>query len=101
MNIDRPTTKKQSLGKLRIVSKMNKEKSPNMTGTLRLQRHTAAAILEQFDSETSDVLCNVAGWVNQDHEGPYLTVEISTRFGMQTSNSNNLAFIFEPQDDAN
>ena len=75
MNIDRPTTKEQSLGKLRIVSKMDKEELPTIL-TLRLQRHTAAAMLEQFDSETSDVLCNIAGWVNQDHEGPYLTVEI-------------------------
>jgi hypothetical protein len=41
--IARILTKKRSLGKLRVTRK-TKERSPDMTGTLYLQRHTAAAI---------------------------------------------------------
>jgi hypothetical protein len=41
-------TKKRSLGKLRVAAK-TKERSPDMTGTLCLQRHTAAAIVTAFD----------------------------------------------------
>ena len=27
-----------------------------------------------------EVICNIAGWRNQDHNGSYLTVELSPRF---------------------
>jgi hypothetical protein len=43
--IDHTLTKKRSLGKLRVAHK-TKERSPDMTGTLCLQRHTAALIIE-------------------------------------------------------
>jgi hypothetical protein len=46
-----------------------------------LQRHTAAAIVEQFDQDhVKEVACNIAGWKNQDNNGSYLTVELSPRF---------------------
>jgi hypothetical protein len=46
-----------------------------------LQRHTAAAIVEQFDQDhVKEVACNIAGWKNQDNNGLYLTVELSPRF---------------------
>jgi hypothetical protein len=61
-----PITKKRSLGKLRTAPK-TKPRSPDMTGTLILQRHTAAAIQKKFeDSDADEVVCNIAGWVNQD-----------------------------------
>ena len=48
---------------------------------LKLQRHTAAAIVEQFSHDhIEEVVCNIAGWKNQDFNGPYLTVELSPRF---------------------
>jgi hypothetical protein len=65
-------TKKRSLGKLRVAPK-TKERSPDMTGTLCLQRHTAAAIVKAFEDDDDDVVCSIAAWVNHDHEGPYLT----------------------------
>ena len=48
---------------------------------MRLQRHTARAIVKQFsDDSAEEVICNIAAWRNQDHIGSYLTVELSPRF---------------------
>ena len=75
---------KRSLGALRKANK-TKPKSPDLTGQMRLQRHTAAAIVKQFSEGNADeVVCNIAGWRNQDHSGSYLTVELSPRFVART-----------------
>ena len=80
MYIDKPVKQKRSLGALRKANK-TKPKSPDLTGQMKLQRHTAAAIVEQFsDEQVDEVVCNIAGWRNQDYNGPYLTVELSPRF---------------------
>ena len=80
MYIDKPVKQKRSLGALRKANK-TKPKSPDLTGQMKLQRHTAAAIVEQFgDDHVEEVICNIAGWRNQDYNGPYLTVELSPRF---------------------
>jgi hypothetical protein len=48
---------------------------------LKLQRHTAEAVVEQFShDQAQEVICNIAGWKNQDNNGSYLTVELSPRF---------------------
>ena len=47
MYIDKPVKQKRSLGALRKANK-TKPKSPDLTGQMKLQRHTAAAIVEQF-----------------------------------------------------
>lgn len=71
---------KRSLGSLRKANK-TKLKSPDLTGQLRLQRHTAEWIVQEFSQENPDeVVCNLAGWKNTDHSGSYLTVELSPRF---------------------
>ena len=73
MQVDKPIKQKRSLGALRKANK-TKPKSPDLTGQLKLQRHTAAAIVEQFSHDSIDeVVCNIAGWKNQDYNGPYLT----------------------------
>ena len=80
MYIDKPVKQKRSLGALRKANK-TKPKSPDLTGQMKLQRHTAAAIVAQFgDDQVEEVVCNIAGWRNQDHNGSYLTVELSPRF---------------------
>src|SRR5262245_3857286 len=78
--IEHTLTRKRSLGKLRVARK-TKELSPNMTGTLRLQRHTATAILKAFENTDDDeAVCNNAAWVNRDDEVQYLTVELSPKY---------------------
>jgi len=70
----------RSLGELRKANK-TKPRSPDVTGRLRLQRHTLHAIIRDFkEADGDEVVCNIAGWKNQDHAGPYLTVEISPRY---------------------
>jgi hypothetical protein len=52
-----------------------------VTGKLRLQRHTLQAIVRDFKEDGgAEVVCNIAGWKNEDQQGGYLTVEISPRF---------------------
>ena len=94
-------SKTRSIGKLRRKPK-TKPRSPDMTGTLCLQRHTAASILKAFDETDEEVVCNIAAWVNQDHEGQYLTVELSPRYvapDPQIQQSNRLAFVFDNEED--
>ena len=80
MQLDKQVKQKRSLGALRKNNK-SKPKSPDLTGEMKLQRHTAAAIVEQFSRDDIDeVVCNIAGWKNQDYKGPYLSVELSPRF---------------------
>jgi hypothetical protein len=91
----------RSIGKLRKKPK-TKERSPDMTGTLYLQRHTAAAIVKAFEKADDQVVCNIAAWVNQDQEGQYLTVELSPKYvapDTQTMQSNRLGFIFDNEED--
>ena len=85
MHLDKSIKQKKSLGALRKADK-TKPKSPDLTGQMKLQRHTAAAIVEQFSHDDIDeVVCNIAGWRNQDHKGgSYLTVELSPRFVART-----------------
>jgi hypothetical protein len=80
MQLYKTIKQKRSLGALRKANK-TKPKSPDLTGQMKLQRHTAAAIVEQFSHDGIDeVVCNIAGWKNQDCSGPYLSVELSPRF---------------------
>ena len=80
MQLDKTIKQKRSLGALRKANK-TKPRSPDLTGQMKLQRHTAAAIVEQFSRDDIDeVVCNIAGWKNQDYKGPYLSVELSPRF---------------------
>ena len=84
MYLDKPGKQKRSLGALRKANK-TKPKSPDLTGQMKLQRHTAAAIVEQFSQDdVEEVVCNLAGWRNQDYNGLYLTVELSPRFVART-----------------
>jgi hypothetical protein len=85
VHLNNPIKQKRSLGALRRATK-NKEKSPDLVGQMRLQRHTAAAILKQFGEDgEEEVVCNIAGWRNIDHNGQYLTVELSPRFVTRAS----------------
>jgi hypothetical protein len=80
MQLDKTVKQKRSLGALRKANK-TKPRSPDLTGQMKLQRHTAAAIVDQFSHEDiEEVVCNIAGWKNQDYKGPYLSVELSPRF---------------------
>jgi hypothetical protein len=60
---------RKSLGQLRKANK-TKPRSPDVIGKLRLQRHTLQAIVGDFkDSGGEEVICNIAGWKNEDQQG--------------------------------
>jgi hypothetical protein len=85
MHLNETPKPKQSLGALRKALKA-KPKSPDLTGQLKLQRHTAAALVGQFSADdVQEVVCNIAGWKNEDNNGSYLTVELSPRFAARTA----------------
>ena len=71
---------KHSIGKMRPATR-TKEKSPNLTGKLALQRTTLKELSTQMrESGGTEITCNIAGWFNVDAAGKYITVEISPLF---------------------
>jgi len=81
MDFDETVTKKRSLGALRKTPK-TKDRSPDSTGILKLERHTFDAIAKQFRETDADTIdCCIAGWRNTDSKGErYVTVEISPKY---------------------
>lgn len=81
MTFDEPSPAKRSLGSLRKSTK-TKDRSPDFTGTLKLQRHTLETIAKQFkETDADEIDCCLAGWRNTDANGQaYLSVEISPRY---------------------
>jgi hypothetical protein len=99
-----PMKPKKSIGALRKATK-TKPRSPDLTGKIALQRHTTQSIIKQFDeTESDEILANLAGWINHDSNGQYLSVEISPKYVRHEQpmpEANNLDFIFNDQEDNN
>ena len=77
MTFEQPA--KHSLGSLRKATK-TKDRSPDFTGKLKLQRLTMEVFVRQFkEIDAGEIDCCLAGWRNTDANGQYLTVEISPR----------------------
>jgi hypothetical protein len=81
MVFDELKSARLSLGFLRKTEK-TKPRSPDLTGTLKLQRHTLEAIVKQFkESDADEMECCLAGWRNTDAKGQsYLSVELSPKY---------------------
>ena len=81
MTFDEPTPAKRSLGSLRKATK-TKDRSPDFTGTLKLQRHTLETIAKQFkETDADEIECCLAGWRNSDPNGhQYLSVELLPKY---------------------
>jgi hypothetical protein len=83
MNFNQPPKIKKSLGALRRASK-TKTLSPDLTGPMKLQRHTLETFVQQFREIDGDELtCNLAAWNNEDRSGRYFSVELSPRYVSQ------------------
>ena len=95
--------KKKSLGILRKATK-TKERSPDLTGQMKLQRHTLETFTKQFEeTDEDDIVCCLAGWSNHDGNGPYLTIELSPRYvrrEYRPAQRGNLSFIFNDHEEA-
>jgi hypothetical protein len=80
MAFDEPTPAKRSLGSLRKTEK-TKPRSPDFTGKLKLQRLTMDVFAKQFHEQDADEIeCCLAGWINSDTNGQFLSVELSPRY---------------------
>jgi hypothetical protein len=81
MILDEPKPARLSLGFLRKADK-TKPKSPDFTGTLKLQRHTIETFIKQFKEESgAEIDCCIAAWRNVDaNSQAYLTVELSPKY---------------------
>lgn len=74
------TNIRRSLGALRKAPK-TKEKSPDLQGTIKVQRHTIDAIIKQFeDTDEDEIISCLAGWFNDDSKGRFVSVELSPRY---------------------
>ena len=78
-----PNSPKRSLGSLRIQQK-TKPKSPEMIGTIKLQRRMLEELIDQI-GEDDELVANLAAWKNHDGRDHYLSVEISPRFTKRPS----------------
>ena len=89
---------KRSLGSLRIQQK-TKPKSPEMVGTIKLQRETLQTLLEQVGG-ADELVANLAAWKNHDGKSHYLTVEVSPQLtqGRQFQEKHNEQTIFDVMD---
>jgi hypothetical protein len=81
MVFDELKSARLSLGFLRKTEK-TKPRSPDLTGNLKLQRHTLEAIVKQFkESDADEMECCLAGWRNTDAKGQsYLSVQLSPKY---------------------
>ena len=71
---------KRSLGGLRPVEPSS-PKAPTCLGTMRLRRTDVVIFMKQLNESGEAVVeSNLAGWMNEDKNGKYLTVEVSPRF---------------------
>ena len=67
----------RSLGDLRENQK-TKPNSPDLVGRITLKLHTISWIIEQMEqSNTDEVTCNLAGWLNGEGNNKFITVELS------------------------
>jgi hypothetical protein len=80
---------KKSLGCL-YPAKKTKPRSPALTGTMTIQRHTFAAIAKVIKENGCDeIKCNIAGWSNTDRKDQkYICVELSPPFPAQNKRQN-------------
>jgi hypothetical protein len=75
-----PETNTRSLGNLRTVDQPT-TRHPRLLGQMKLQRHTLSYLVKQISEiQAAEVTCNLAGWVNRDGTGSFITIELSPKF---------------------
>ena len=86
-----------SLGALRPSQReITNPKAPRFLGKMTVRRDLVVKFVEQL-RETGDdeVVCELAGWVNKDHNGRFLTVQLSSRYAKKEKMQNSLESFFD------
>jgi hypothetical protein len=69
--------RKRSLGALRSVPPRSAN-APCMLGKMTIQAATLKILMNQLlETDADEVVCNLAGWINTDARGEFITAEIS------------------------
>ena len=75
-----PGANTRSLGNLRTVDQPT-TRHPRLLGQMKLQRHTLSHLVKQMtEAQTAEITCSLAGWVNRDGTGYFITIELSPKF---------------------
>jgi hypothetical protein len=91
--------KKHSLGTLREAVR-TKERSPNLTGQIALQRSDVIEIHRHLQETGRDeVICNIAGWLYVDSQGKSITVQLSPPYGKRLAVATTLENFFDESDE--
>ncbi len=70
-------SQRKSLGTLYRAEK-TKPRSPDMTGTIKIQMHTLRELFELSKKcDNDEIPCPIAAWINGDGARKYLVVELS------------------------
>ena len=70
------------------MQQKTKPRSPELQGTIRIQRHTLDAISKHMDND-DEVIANLAAWKHHDGNDFYLSVELSPKFTNTVSRAQN------------
>jgi anti-anti-sigma factor len=83
-----------SLGTLRHAIK-TKDKSPDATGTIYIKRDLLLRLYRELNQSNGDgVLGYLAGWLKEDGDGKYMTVQLSAKFEKPEYRSDSPFFAF-------
>jgi hypothetical protein len=67
----------KSIGTLRLNNK-TKDRSPDLTGTMKIHRNLINAMSNELDQTGADVVtCNIAAWQYRDDDGPLLNLQLT------------------------
>jgi hypothetical protein len=70
----------KSLGTLRMNNK-TKERSPDLTGTIKIHRHLVTALWNELRETGGPVAeCNLAAWHYRDKSGHLFNVQLSGKY---------------------
>jgi hypothetical protein len=73
-------TAKKSLGNLTPVDQPT-ERHPRFIGKIKLHNDLLSYLQNQLsETEADEVVCNLAGWINNGPNGRFISVELSPRF---------------------
>lgn len=71
---------RKSLGNLTPVDQPT-ERHPRFIGKIKLHNDLLSYLQSQLsETEADEVVCNLAGWINDGPNGRFITVELSPRF---------------------
>ena len=90
---------KRSLGKLRETRNRTKLNSPHLIGKLTLQRGFLVELGKAItETGATEIECQIAGWLSADHQGKYISVQLSAPYKRPSAPQTLDEFFTEPNE---